>query len=92
MVRHAFIKRGSSYTFELPNGTYQPFFYYGRGLNPEKVMKETECVILRGGFITNEDFGKDRPQTLTNNILEYELVLQQSVNFSTRPSNVNEAL
>lgn len=92
VVRHAFIKRGSSYSFELPNGTYQPFFYYGKGWNPEKVMKETDCGILKGGFITNEDFGKDSPQSLSNNILEYELILQQNGNFSTRPSSANEAL
>lgn len=92
VVRHAFIKSGSSYTFELPNGTYQPFFYYGKGWNPEKVMKQTDCGTLKGGFITNEDFGKDNSQTLSNNILEYELILQQSGNFSTRPSNANEAL
>lgn len=36
VVRHAFIQAGSSYTFSLPNGTYQPFFYYGKGWNPEK--------------------------------------------------------
>lgn len=92
VVRHAFIKAGNSYTFELPNGTYQPFFYYGKGWNPEKLMKQTSCGDLKGGFIQNEDFGKDSPQTLSNGILEYELILQQSGNFSTRPSNVNEAL
>jgi hypothetical protein len=92
VVRHAYIKGGSSYTFELPNGTYQPFFYYGKGWNPEKIMKQTDCGILKGGFITNEDFGKDGPQTLSNNILEYELILQERGNFRTRPSNANEAL
>ena len=92
VVRHAFIKGGSAYTFELPNGIYQPFFYYGKGWNPEKVMKQTDCGTLKGGFIAKEVFGKDNPQTLSNNILEYELILQQSGNFSTRPSNANEAL
>lgn len=92
VVRHAFIKGGGTYTFELPNGTYQPFFYYGKGWNPEKVMKQADCGTLKGGFISNEDFGKDSPQILSNNILEYELILQQGGNFSTRPSNVNEAL
>lgn len=92
VVRHAYISAGSSYTFELPNGTYQPFFYYGKGWNPEKVMKETDCGTLKGGFIANEDFGKDSPQKLANDILTYELILQQSGNFSTKPSNANEAL
>jgi len=92
VVRHAFIKAGRSYTFELPDGTYQPFFYYGKGWNPEKVMKQTDCGTLKGGFLTNENFGKDSPQVLSNNILGYELILQQNGNFSTRPSNANEAL
>lgn len=92
VVRHAYITEGSSYTFELPNGTYQPFFYYGKGWNPEKIMKEAPCGKLKGGFISDEVFGKDDPQRLNNNILQYELILQQNGNFSTRPSNLNDAL
>jgi hypothetical protein len=91
VVRHAYIKAGSSFTFQLPNGTYQPFFYYGKGWNPEKVMKQTNCGPLKGGFIANEVFGKDNPEILSNSVLTYELILQQSGNFSTRPSNANEA-
>lgn len=92
VVRHAYIKGGASYSFELPNGTYQPFFYYGKGWNPEKIMKEAACGSIKGGFISNEDFGKDSPQYLSNSILEYTLILQQNGNFSTRPSNPTEAL
>jgi hypothetical protein len=91
VFRHAYINSGSQYTFEFPNGTYQAFFYYGRGWNPNKVMKETDCGTLRGGFIADEHFGKDSPQTLSNNNLEYELILQQNGNFSTRPSNSDDA-
>ena len=54
-------------------------------------MKETDCGSLRGGFVSSEHFGKDTPQSLANNILEYELILQQNGNFSTRPSNSEEA-
>lgn len=88
---HAYINKSSAYTFELPNGTYQTFFYYGKGWNSNKAMKETDCGTLKGGFITDEHFGKDSPQSLSNNILEYELILQQNGNFSTRPSNSDEA-
>jgi hypothetical protein len=91
VYQHAFITKNSSYTFELPNGIYQPFFYYGKGWNPNKVMKETECGTLKGGFIDNEIFGKDTPQSLYSAILEYELILQSNGNFSTKPSNANEA-
>ena len=88
VVRHAYINSGSSFTFSFPNGTYQTFFYYGKGWNPEKDMKGGE---MKGGFIANESFGKDDPQSLSNNILEYELILQENGNFSARPSNPNEA-
>lgn len=91
VYRHAYIKSNSSYTFEFPNGKYQTFFYYGKGWNPNKFMKETDCGTLKGGFITNEHFGKDSPQNLYNNILTYELILQQNGNFSTQPSSKNEA-
>lgn len=47
---------------------------------------------IKGGFISNENFGKDEPQYLNNNVLEYKLILQQNGNFSARPSNGEEAL
>ena len=91
VYRHAYINSSSSYTFEFPNGTYQAFFYYGKGWNPGKVMKEADCGALKGGFIDDEHFGKDDPQTINNGVLTYELILQQNGNFSTRPSNSDEA-
>lgn len=91
VYRHAYIEAGSNYTFNFPNGTYQTFFYYGKGWNPNKFMKEVDCGELKGGFIENEHFGKDSPQMLSDNILEYQLILQQNGNFSTKPSNSDEA-
>ena len=91
VYRHAYVKAGSSYTFNFSNGTYQAFFYYGKGWNPNKFMKNTNCGKLNGGFISNEHFGKDYPQTLYNQVLSYELILQHNGNFSTKPSNKNEA-
>lgn len=89
VVNHAFIQAGDMYTFSFPNGTYQAFFYYGKGWNPEKEMKGGE---IKGGFVADENFGKDDPQSLSNNQLVYELILQPNGNFSTRPSNPEEAL
>lgn len=91
VYRHAYINSSSSYTFNIPNGRYQTFFYYGKGWNPKKFMKETTCGILKGGFIESEHFGKDEPEHLSDMIRNYELILQQNGNFSTRPSNSNEA-
>jgi len=91
VYRHAYIKSSSTYTFDFPNGTYQTFFYYGKGWNPKKIMKKVACGNLKGGFISNTHFGKDKPQYLANSILSYELILQQNGNFSTKPSNSEEA-
>ena len=90
VFRNAFITKGRTFEFNLPNGTYQPYFYYGSDWNNEKYMKETSCGSLYGGFNEDEHFGKDSPQYLNNNILTYELVLQQNGNFSTKSSNLDE--
>jgi len=92
VVRHAYIQAGSSYTFQMQNGTYQAFFYYGKGWNPEKVMKQTVEGAIKGGFVADETFGKDNPQTLNNNTLIYELILQKNGNFRTKPSSAEDAL
>ena len=91
VYRHAYVKAGSSYTFNFSNGTYQAFFYYGKGWNPNKFMKNTSCGKLKGGFVSSEHFDKDNPQNLYNQILSYELIVQQNGNFSTKPSNKDEA-
>lgn len=89
VVRHAYIQAYNSYTFSVPNGTYQPFFYSGTGWYPDKPMKDGK---IRGGFLSDENFGKDNPQYLEDNILTYELIMQVNGNFSTKPSNASEAL
>lgn len=91
VYRHAYIRAGSHHTLEFPDGTYQAFFYYGNGWNPDKLMKQTSCGVLKGGFISGEHFGKDSPQRLNNQVLSYELILQQNGNFSTSPSDAEEA-
>jgi len=91
VVRHAYIKKNSKYTFEVPNGNYQPFFYYGNGWNPKKKMTSKSCDNLTGGFVKDEKFGKDEIQRLNNNILTYELILQRNGNLQTKSSNSSEA-
>jgi len=39
------------------------------------LFEKTNCGELRGGFISDEQFEKDDPQSLSNNILEYQLIL-----------------
>ena len=86
IARNAYIQAGDSYTFNLPNGTYQVFFYGGKGWNPGKAMAGGK----RGGFVANESYSKDSPVSLEYESLEYELIPQQNGNFSTQQSSASE--
>lgn len=86
VVRHGYIREGCTMTFELPDGRYQAFFYYGKGWYPNKRMSGG----VRGGFLRDEIFSKDSPQYLSNQVLTYELILQRNGNFSTKPSSESE--
>ncbi len=85
---HKYIKAGNSATIYLRNGSYyQTFFYYGMGWYPDKQMNGK----VRGGFLKNEAFSKDgSPSYLENQILSYELTLQQNGNFQTSSSSEGE--
>lgn len=91
VVRHAYIKGGHTFTFSVPDGSYQVFFYSGTGWNPNKPMPSSSCNSLKGGFVSNEDVTKDNYINLYSQIMTYELILQQQGNFSTKPSSKNEA-
>lgn len=86
IVRNVYIRAGGSYSFHIPNGTYQLFFYYGKGWNPEKRMNER----LTGGFVTNESFQKDSRISLDYQKLTYELIPQRNGNFNTQRSSASE--
>ncbi|MCF0185353.1 MAG: hypothetical protein HUJ98_02560 [Bacteroidaceae bacterium] len=86
MIRNAYIKAGGSYTFNIPNGYYQVFFYGGKGWNPNKSMPNG----LDGGFVANESYSKDEPVSLEYQGLEYELIPQQNGNFTTLQSSASE--
>lgn len=85
---HRYIKAGNSSKIYLRNGyNYQTFFYYGKGWYPDKQMSET----VRGGFLKDEAFSKDgQPSYLDNQILTYELTLQENGNFHTSSSDEGE--
>ena len=86
IARNAYIKAGGSFTFYIPNGMYQVFFYGGKGWNPDKSMPGG----LTGGFVANESFSKDSPVTLNHQGLTYELIPQSNGNFSTQQSSASE--
>lgn len=92
VVKHAYIGPSSSYTFELLDGTYQVFFYYGSGWDSNKAMKSSNCNSIRGGFKTQESVSKGDPITLKGNIMEYTLTRSTLGNFSPKSSNLDEAL
>lgn len=83
---HRYISRGSTGTISLSNGTYQVFFYYGTSWSSQVDMGNG----IRGGFTKGVSYSKDNPVQLYNNVLTYELILQRSGNFNTKPSNKNE--
>ena len=41
---HAYIKAGGSYKFKVGNGSFQTFFYYGKGWNPDKYIKKSSLA------------------------------------------------
>lgn len=86
VVAHGYIKSGCTYQFDIPDGTYQTFFYYGKGWNPNKVMKGG----VKGGFVKDEIFSKDNPQEIYSGVLSYVLQLQRDGNFQTKGSNKSE--
>lgn len=86
VVSHGYIRSGATFQFDIPDGTYQTFFYYGEGWNPNKDMGNG----IKGGFVKNELFSKDNPQEIYSGILSYVLQLQRDGNFQTKGSNRSE--
>lgn len=86
VIQHGYIRAGDTCQFDIPDGTYQTFFYYGKGWNPNKEMTGG----IRGGFVKNEIFSKDNPQNIYSGVLTYVLQLQRDGNFQTKSSNRNE--
>ena len=74
VVKHAYISAGSSYTFEVKDGTYQVFFYYGTSWNKNKKMQSSECSSLYGGWDYNESVTKDDRITMKGQIMTYTLI------------------
>ena len=92
VVKHAYISAGSSYTFEVKDGTYQVFFYYGSSWNSRKKMSSDECSNLYGGWNTNESVTKDDRITLRGQSMTYTLSSRVNGNFSPDKSSIKEAL
>ena len=86
IVRNAYIKGEDVYCFNVPSGTYQVFFYSGRGWNPNLILPNG----MKGGFVEDVSFSKDLPVTLNYQILTYELTPQVNGNFKEKESSIDE--
>jgi len=91
VYRHAYIKAYNKYKFHVSNGYYNVYFYYGKGWDPRKVLKQTTCGALKGGFVSNVSVGKDQSLYLNNQIMTYTLTVINNGNFSPVTSSVYEA-
>jgi len=93
VVRHFYVQANHQYSVRLNNGHYNVYFYYGKGWNPKKQMKEAICGPLIGGFIYYESLSKDPSRmSLHNQSMVYTLMNVTGGNLQTVPSNVNEAM
>ena len=88
---HAYIKAGGYYKFKLGNGSFQSFFYYGKGWNPNKYIKNANCGKIIGGFVNNESLDKSEVEYLYNSSMSYTLYSVDNGNFRPISSNKNEA-
>lgn len=83
---HVYICAGDTYKIDLPDGTYQTFFYYGAEWSPYKNMGNG----VKGGFVRDEVFAKDNPQEIYGAVLSYVLQLRRDGNFHTKSSSRSE--
>lgn len=87
VVNHIYIRAGETGRLYLPNGTYNIFFYGGKGWNPK--MKNKNVI---GGFISNAHIQKDGPVELYNQYGEYTLYPVRNGNLQLQASSLSEAL
>ena len=90
VIKHAYISANSSYTFEVKDGTYQVFFYYGEKWMSNLYMPSEECRLLTGRWSEKEFVSKDEPITLKNETMEYTLSLRTDGNFIPDKSSLKE--
>ena len=91
IIKHAYISANSRYSFEVKNGTYQVFFYYGTDWNSRLWMPSDKCGQVVGRWSSNEYVSKDEPITLKNEWMEYRLSLITNGNFTPGKSSLKEA-
>jgi hypothetical protein len=91
VVRHAYIRGGDTFEFNVSDGGYQVFFYSGNGWNPNKLITNSSCGQVKGGFVSDEDVTKSEYSYLQNKIHTYELIPQEFGNFKPQKSSIQDA-
>lgn len=85
---HVYVRAGEMGTIDLPNGTYKPIFYYGKGWKPTK----EKVPGAPGGFVKDESYSTiDGTESLYNEIVTYTLRLVTNGNLHTRSISENSA-
>lgn len=91
IIKNAIVAPSRSYKFEMKNGNYQVFFYYGDNWDSNKYMGTSSSgCVMRGGWAKNEVFTKDDSMYLSNEIITYTLERIVHGNFSTKGSSKSE--
>lgn len=87
VIRHAYIRAGRSYSFELSSGYYKLSFYFGNGWYPKKVLANG----LKGGFLENESSIYVSSSYLGENIIR-TIQLQETIggNLSEHPCSISD--
>ncbi len=86
VVNHIYIRGGENATMNLPNGTYDIYFYSGRSWDPTKDMGK-----VKGGFTENDHIEKDVAVSLNNEYGQYTLYPVSNGNLTLMNADENEA-
>lgn len=86
-INHVYIRGGEKARMYIPDGTYDTYFYSGKGWNPEKAVGN-----LTGGFVSGESMQKDDPQKIVSAYLEYTLYPVVNGNLRLNEADINDVL
>ncbi len=86
VVNHVYVQADDCGRLYLPNGTYNIYFYGGKGWNP--TMENGNVV---GGFVSGGTVSKDGPVRLYDEYGEYTLYPVRNGNLHLESATINEA-
>ena len=87
VVNHIYVRANDKVRLYLPDGTYNIYFYGGKGWNPS--MQNGNVI---GGFVSGGHIQKDGPVELYGQYGEYTLYPVQDGNLQLEEATQSEAL